>query len=194
MNSCWLRLDVDNPCYYRAIRTRIRLRWNIPIWGYCEQVKDTLAYLKQSHPTIKRVWFIRHIILPPHGLLDDEEIGLHITEPHNVLKEYKKVSNHFHREFYKFTRHGHSPIASGRLWAPEDHEYVRSVLPHMVDLSDLPHYTISHSPDSKLDDALYTNFGEVDHVLFHPEHLKLNKSELDWALRQVEANNHAQLQ
>jgi hypothetical protein len=163
----------------------------VPIPGYYEHVKETLMFLKKTHPNLKRAWFIRHFILPPKGLLDDEEIGLHVTEPRNILTEYDKVSKHFKRELCKFTRHGFASAASGRLWTQEDQEYVRSVLPHMVDLTNSIHYTVNSIPNPQLDKALSTNFSGMDNVLFHPEHLRLNVNDLDRVLSQIEINGDA---
>jgi len=118
--------------------------------------------------------------------LDDEEIGIHVTEPRNILKEYAKVCDHFNRKLFKFTRHGFAPIASGRIWTPQDCEYVRSVLPNMVDLNDSLHYTVDSIPNPQLDNVLTTEFNKMDNVLFHPEHLKLNKNDLEKVLRKIE--------
>lgn len=177
----WLRIDVDNPCYYHPIFIRLRLRWNVPIPGYYKPTRETLAFLKSKYPELRRIWFIRSIILPPRDLLKGEEIGLHVTNPMNILKEYAKVTSWFDRSISYYTRHGHSKIASGKVWTEEEKKYVRSVLPNLEDLSDKPHHTITRLPDqpSRVD------FRGIDHILFHDVHFRIARRELEEVLERV---------
>jgi hypothetical protein len=177
----WLRMDVDNPCYYNIVYSNLRLRWKVPIPGYFQQVRETLAFLKANYPKIPRLWFIRSIILPPPNLLDSEVIGLHVTEPRNILNEYSLVSKWLGRDIDYYTRHGKAKVRSGRIWTRDDEHYVKTVLPHLTDLSDKPHYTITRLPGqpSNLDLSC------IDHLLLHPEHYRIAKQELDELLERV---------
>ena len=190
--SLWLRLDVDNPCYY-GYRVGIRLRFpwisSMLIPGYFEDTKETLAYLRANWSQLHRVWFIRHIVLPPKGLLDDEEIGLHVTEPHNILNEYRKVSKRFKRPLLKFTRHGENDahLQSGREWTKQDFEYVRECFPNMRDMTDGEHFTVHRDPLTALDVLHHsTNLLELDHVLFHPVHFRVARNDLETLLQQLQ--------
>jgi hypothetical protein len=176
----WLRIDVDNPCYYNPIYTHLRLRYTVPIPGYYSHVKETLSFLKK-YPELHCRWFIRSIILPPGNLLDDADVGLHVTEPRNIIKEYTKVISWLGRGIQYYTAHGKAPVASGRDWNDQDREYVKKVLPHLVDLSNRPHYTITRLPNapSKLD------FDGIDHILFHPVHFRMARDELDMMLERI---------
>ena len=177
----WLRMDVDNPCYYHIVYSNLRLRWKVPIPGYFQQVRETLAFLKAKYPNIPRIWFIRSIVLPPSNLLDSEVIGLHVTEPRNILKEYSLVRSWLGRDIDYYTRHGKAKLRSGRKWTEDDERYVKAVLPHLTDLSDKPHYTIIRltAEPSKL------NLNGIDHILLHPEHFRIAKQELDDLLERV---------
>jgi hypothetical protein len=178
----WLRIDIDNPCYYHPIWIRIRLRYPLPIPGYYLPTRETLAYLRAEHPNLPRRWFIRSTILPPRELLNDEDIGLHVTNPRNVISEYAKVSRRFGREIEYYTSHGKAQIASGRLWTAEDERYVKSKFPNMVNLSNLPHYTITRLPVSP--DKL--NVEGIDHVLFHDVHFRVAQKELEAVLDRID--------
>lgn len=177
----WLRIDVDNPCYYHPVYTHVRLRYPVPIPGYYRHVRDTLGFLNSKYPKVRCSWFIRSIILPPGNLLADADVGLHVTEPRNIVKEYCKVVSWLGRGVRYYTAHGKARIASGCDWNDEDREYVRKALPHLVDLSNRPHYTITRLPDAptKLD------LRGIDHVLFHPVHFRMARKELDIMLERV---------
>lgn len=174
-------MDVDNPCYYNLVFSNLRLRWKVPIPGYFQQVRETLDYLKAKYPTIPRIWFIRSIILPPPNLLDSEVIGLHVTEPKDILNEYSTVSKRLQRDIDYYTRHGIAKVRSGKKWTEEDERYVKTVLPQLTDLSDKPHYTITRLPDQpgSLD------LSGIDHILLHPEHYRTAKQELDELLHRM---------
>jgi hypothetical protein len=177
----WLRMDVDNPCYYHPVYTHVRLRYPVPIPGYYRHVRDTLGFLNSKHPTVRCKWFIRSIILPPRNLLDDAEVGLHVTEPTNIMKEYSKVVSWLGHAIHYYTAHGKAPVASGRDWNDQDRQYVDKVLPHLTDLSNRPHYTITRLPDtpSKLD------LHGIDHILFHPVHFRMARDQLDMMLERI---------
>ena len=177
----WLRMDVDNPCYYHVLYSNLRLRWKIPVPGYFQQVKESLSFLKAKYPNIPRIWFIRSIVLPPPNLLQSEVVGLHVTEPKNILAEYSSVRNWIGHDMDCYTRHGIAKVRSGRIWTEDDEQHVKRVLPHLTDLSDKPHYTITRLPaePSKLD------LNGIDHILLHPEHFRIAKQELDDLLERV---------
>lgn len=158
----------------------MRLRWNVPIPGYCQPVADTLTHLKAMWPAIRRVWFIRSLVLPPIGMLEGEEIGLHVTAPQKILGEYFAVADHFRRPITCYTRHGRAPIASGGPWRTEDADHVARVLPNLIDLTaDNHHYTVETFDPDQFDPVKHW------HVLFHPEHLRTHRKQLDAALTKV---------
>jgi hypothetical protein len=177
----WLRIDVDNPCYYHPIYTRLRLRRKIPIPGYYRPTRETMPFLRSKFPQIKRRWFIRSMILPPKDLFNDEEIGVHITNPMNAWNEYSTVASWFGRKIQYYTRHGRAKIASGPAWTSEQVERVHRDLSGLEDLTDKPHIMITRLsiPPSELD---YTH---LDHILFHPVHFRIAHDELEQVLRLV---------
>jgi hypothetical protein len=113
--------------------------------------------------------------------LEDEQIGLHVTNPMNVLNEYAAVSRWLGRSISCYTRHGHAKIASGKVWTDEEKNYVKKVLPELEDLSDKPHYTITRLPDlpSRID------VQGLDHILFHDVHFRVARRELEEVLERV---------
>jgi hypothetical protein len=174
-------MDVDNPRYYHIVFSNLRLRWKVPIPGYYQQVRETLTFLKARFPEIPRMWFVRSIVLPPPNLLESEVIGLHVSEPKDILTEYSLVRAWLGRDIVYYTRHGKAKVRSGRKWTEDDERYVKSVLPRLTDLGNKPHYTITRLPaePSKLD------LSGIDHILLHPEHFCIAKQELEHLLERV---------
>jgi hypothetical protein len=179
----WLRIDVDNPCYYHPIYTRVRLRSRIPIPGYYKPRRETMRFLRSKFPNIQPRWFIRSIILPPKDLFKDEEIGADITNRKKAWDEYSIVAKWFGREIKYYTRHGRAKIVSGPKWTQEEVELVHKSLSRLQDLTDKPHYFITRLP-ARPSQLNYTNLG---HILFHPVHFRIVRDELEEVLRLIQS-------
>lgn len=177
----WLRMDVDNPSYSRVLKY-LRLQSKLPIPNYHAPTRDTLTLLKSKYPKFERRWFIRSIILPPKDILTSEEVGVHFTNPADAMNEYSEVAAWAQRPIKYYTRHGFAPIASGKIWTPEEKAHVSRALPNLVDLTDQHHFTITRLPD-RPDRLDYSN---IEHILFHPCHFHTARTELEAVLEQIQ--------
>lgn len=180
-----------------------------------DSCRDTLILCATKWPMIRRIWQLRDSGVPiPKELFEHEEIALHVSEPLEIEREYKIVSESIGRELPWYTRHGGD---RGRLWSDEpekvwkrfntirpanmldDMAHIHSVLPDIVDITKRAHYTIGslgcseherYTPE-QLTYHYHKCFDHVvlDHILFHPEHISIYHEEFIKVMDLVKVEN-----
>ena len=175
----WLRLDCDNPIFYKTSLLNwkgylnyLSLATNCRIpFIHNKPVLETKQFLRNYD--IERVWFFRPLTCPESW---DEPFGLHATykDAPRFRVELEKIEEKL-GHVHSFTHHGFASVKSGTLWSREEVEHIEKTF-GLKDLTEVPHYTVTRGSGLQ---------PEHECILFHPCHLHIACSELTQILNEA---------